>query len=98
VAVAALGRAKSAIYQGLRELQTAGVLLPLSQGRRNQSWEAIGLLDLLAGLEAGDLISTNPFENPSASGLITVSRTSQLGSSVGRAADRDPRAGVQFPP
>jgi hypothetical protein len=30
------------------------VLLPLSQARRNQSWEAIGLLDLLAGLEAGE--------------------------------------------
>jgi Fic family protein len=55
VAAAALGRAKSAVYQGLGELQAAGVLLPLSQARRNQSWEAVGLLDLLAGLEAGEL-------------------------------------------
>jgi Fic family protein len=55
VAAAALGRAKSAVYQGFRELQAAGVLLPLSQARRNQSWEAVGLLDLLAGLEAGEL-------------------------------------------
>jgi hypothetical protein len=54
VAAAARGRAKSAVYQGLRELQAAGVLPPLSQARRNQSWEAVGLLDLLAGLEAGE--------------------------------------------
>jgi len=58
VAAAALGRAKSAIYQALRDLQMAGVLLPLSQSRRNQSWEAMGLLDLLAGLEAGELPAT----------------------------------------
>ncbi len=33
----------------------AGVLLPLSGSRRNQAWEAAGLLHLLAGLEAGEL-------------------------------------------
>jgi Fic family protein len=53
VAAAATRRAKAAIYQALEELETAGVLLPLSQSRRNQSWEATGLLELLAGLEAG---------------------------------------------
>ena len=53
VAAAATGRAKAAIYQALEELENAGVLFPLSQSRRNQSWEAKGLLDLLAGLEAG---------------------------------------------
>ena len=53
VAAAVTHRAKAAIYQALSELQDAGVLVPLSPSRRNQSWEAVGLLDLLAGLEAG---------------------------------------------
>lgn len=55
VAAAAIGRSKPPIYQAIRELESAGVLLPLSESRRNQSWEAVGLLDLLAGLEAGQL-------------------------------------------
>jgi Fic family protein len=54
IAAAATGRARAAVYQGLSELVSAGVLIPLSQSRRNQSWEALGLLDLIAGLEAGD--------------------------------------------
>ena len=53
VAAAATRRAKAAVYQALEDLSAAGVLLPLSQSRRNRSWEAVGLLDLLAGLEAG---------------------------------------------
>ena len=53
VAAAVTRRAKAAVYQALSELEDAGVLTPLSQSRRNQSWEAVGLLDLLAGLEAG---------------------------------------------
>lgn len=53
VAVAATGRAKAAIYKALGELEDAGVLVPLSASRRNQVWEAVGLLDLLEGLEAG---------------------------------------------
>ncbi len=59
VAAAATGRSKPSIYQALRELQAAGVLAPLSAARRNQSWEAVGLLDLLAGLEAGQLPTTS---------------------------------------
>ncbi|HLL48686.1 MAG TPA: Fic family protein [Longimicrobiaceae bacterium] len=55
VAAAATGRSKPAIYQALEQLQAAGVLLPLSESRRNQVWEAAGLLDLLVGLEAGEL-------------------------------------------
>jgi len=54
VAAAATGRSRAPIYQALRELETAGVLMPLSASKRNQSWEAVGLLDLLAGLEAGE--------------------------------------------
>jgi Fic family protein len=57
VAAAATGRSKPPIYQALQELESAGVLQPLSESRRNRSWEAVGLLDLLAGLEAGRLIS-----------------------------------------
>ncbi len=55
VATAATGRSKPAIYQALEQLQAAGVLLPLSESRRNQVWEAAGLFDLLVGLEAGEL-------------------------------------------
>ena len=53
VAVAATGRAKAAVYQAVGQLQEVGVLLPLSESRRNQTWEAAGLLDLIAALEAG---------------------------------------------
>jgi Fic family protein len=53
VAAAATRRAKPSVYEAIRQLQEAGVLLPLSASRRNQSWEAVGLLDLLADLEAG---------------------------------------------
>jgi Fic family protein len=55
VAAAATGRSKAPIYQALKELEGAGVLVPLSSTHRNQAWEAAGLLDLLAGLEAGEL-------------------------------------------
>jgi Fic family protein len=54
VAAAATGRSRPQIYQALAQLEAAGVLEPLSAGRRNRSWEAIGLLDLLAGLAAGE--------------------------------------------
>jgi Fic family protein len=57
VASAATGRSKAPIYEGLTQLESAGVLIPLSTRQRNQSWEASGLLDLIAGLEAGRLPS-----------------------------------------
>lgn len=53
VAAAAAKRTKAATYQGLRQLIEAGVLIPLSDSKRNQSWEADGLLELLTELEAG---------------------------------------------
>jgi hypothetical protein len=53
VAAAATGRAKPPIYDAIRTLVEAGVLIPLSTSRRYQSWEAVGLLDLLTDLEAG---------------------------------------------
>jgi Fic family protein len=52
VAAAATGRARSQIYQAIEQLQAAGVLVPLSESRRNQSWEAVGLIDLIEGMEA----------------------------------------------
>lgn len=53
VAAAATGRSRAPVYEAVAQLEAAGVLLPLSQARRNRSWEAAGLLDLVAGLEAG---------------------------------------------
>ncbi|MCC7078297.1 MAG: Fic family protein [Acidimicrobiia bacterium] len=54
VAVAATGRSKSAVNVAVDHLEQAGVLRPLSSGRRNRAWEADGLLDILADLEAAD--------------------------------------------
>lgn len=51
VAAAATGRGKAPVYDAIRQLVAAGVLTPLTTGARNQSWEAVGLLDVLGGLE-----------------------------------------------
>jgi Fic family protein len=53
VAAAATGRSKGPVYVALDQLQQAGILIPLTTSRRNQSWEADGLLDLLERLESG---------------------------------------------
>lgn len=55
IAGAVTGRAKAAIHNALDQLAEAGVLEPVADGRRNRSWEAAGLLDLIADLEAGEL-------------------------------------------
>jgi hypothetical protein len=55
VATAVTGRAKGRVYEGIEQLVGAGVLLPMSEGKRNRWWEAVGLLDLIARLEAGEL-------------------------------------------
>jgi Fic family protein len=55
VAAAATGRSKPQVYEAIRRLEATGVLLPLSAARRNRSWEAAGLLELLESLEAGRL-------------------------------------------
>ncbi|MDQ1304637.1 MAG: hypothetical protein QG671_464, partial [Actinomycetota bacterium] len=52
-AVAATGRTKAVVNEALRQLETAGVVTRASRGQRNRTWEAAGLLDLLADLEAG---------------------------------------------
>jgi Fic family protein len=53
VAATATGRGRTQIYQALEQLEAAGVLIAMSPGRRNQSWEAAGLIDLIEGMEAG---------------------------------------------
>lgn len=55
IAAAATKRSKPATYQAFESLQQAGVLVPASTSRRNQSWEAEGLLELIADLEDGTL-------------------------------------------
>ncbi|TVR28478.1 MAG: Fic family protein [Nitriliruptor sp.] len=55
IAGAVAGRAKAAVHNALDQLAEAGVLEPVAGGRRNRSWEAAGLLDLVADLEAGEL-------------------------------------------
>jgi Fic family protein len=52
IAAAVTRRTRPAVNQALAQLQAAGVLILLGESRRNRSWEATGLLDLLAGLEA----------------------------------------------
>ena len=53
VAVASTGRVKSSVNAAIGQLVDVGVLIPLSKSSRNRSWEAAGLLDLIADLEAG---------------------------------------------
>jgi Fic family protein len=53
VGVTATARSKPQVNIGIDQFAAVGVLTPLSQSQRNRSWEAIGLLDLLAGLEQG---------------------------------------------
>lgn len=53
VATAVTGRSKSSTTVAIAHLEDAGVLIPLSASKRNRTWEASGLLDLLADLEAG---------------------------------------------
>ena len=53
IAVAATGRTKAVVNEALLQLEAAGVVTRASQGQRNRTWEATGLLDLLADLEAG---------------------------------------------
>lgn len=55
VATVATGRVKAAIYNAVEQLVGAKVLIPLSESKRNRSWEAAGLLDLIERLEAGQL-------------------------------------------
>lgn len=62
-AAEATKRSKPATNQAFESLQQAGVLVPASKSRRNRSWEADGLLDLIADLENGTLDEASESEN-----------------------------------
>lgn len=53
VAVAATTRTKPAVTNAIEELEEAGILIRLGESIRNRAWEAVGLLDLIVGLEGG---------------------------------------------
>jgi Fic family protein len=52
VAAARTGRSKPQVQAAIDQLVDAEVLIPLSEAKRNRQWEANGLLDLLADMEA----------------------------------------------
>ena len=53
IAAALTGKTRPNVHRAINQLVDAGVLLPLGEGQqRNRLWEAAGLLDLLADLEA----------------------------------------------
>jgi Fic family protein len=54
VGVAATQRTRPAVANAVEELESAGVLVRLTESARNRAWEATGLLDLIVGLEAGE--------------------------------------------
>ena len=64
VAVVAVARTKAVVNQALAYLEQAGVLVRLSQGERNRTWEAAGLLDLLTGLEGAEPMTARGISLP----------------------------------
>lgn len=63
-AVARTERTKPAVNQAIEQLVAANVLIPLSGQKRNRSWEALGLVDLLARLESGEVPEGEPETGP----------------------------------
>jgi len=55
VAVAAIRRTKPAVTNAMAELEAAGILRRISESPRSRTWEAEGLVDLIAGLDASAL-------------------------------------------
>jgi Fic family protein len=52
IASTATGRTRPAISQAIDQLVSAGVVAPISDGRRNRSWGAVRLLDLLVEMDS----------------------------------------------
>ncbi len=52
IAVAATGRTRPAVANAIAELESSDVLIPVTDSKRNRAWEADGLLELIAKLEA----------------------------------------------
>jgi Fic family protein len=65
IAEAATGGARSSINIAIEQLVQTGVLIPVWQGKKNRSWEAAGLLDIIAHLEAGDAPVPSSLPSPS---------------------------------
>lgn len=59
LAGAATDRSPPQVYEALDQLEQAGVLKRVSRSQRNRSWEPAGLMDLMEGLEAGQMPETN---------------------------------------
>jgi Fic family protein len=57
-------RSKPAANLAITQLVSAGVLVPISASKRNRAWEAVGLLDLIARLEAGEVPEGEPDPGP----------------------------------
>ncbi|HLA24709.1 MAG TPA: Fic family protein [bacterium] len=53
VAVAATKRTRPAVTNAAAELEAAGILRRISESPRSRTWEADGLVDLIAALDAG---------------------------------------------
>jgi Fic family protein len=53
--VVKIRRTKPAVNLAIAQLADAAILIPLTEGQRNRAWKADGLLDLLMGLESGEL-------------------------------------------
>jgi Fic family protein len=56
IAIAATGRSRPQVYQAIERLASVGVLKPAGVAGRAQVYEAEGLLDLLVGLERGEIV------------------------------------------
>jgi Fic family protein len=54
VGVAATGHSRPAVTNSIDLLVQAGVVIPLGESKRNRAWEAVGLLDLIEAMEAGE--------------------------------------------
>lgn len=54
VAQVLTGGSPPSVNKAIADLEASGILLPLYKGKRNRSWEAEGLLELLALLENGE--------------------------------------------
>ncbi len=56
IAEVVTGGSRPSVNKAVGELEASGILLALSSGKRNRSWEAAGLLDLLGRLENGETL------------------------------------------
>ena len=60
IVVAKSARSRARVYEAIQILESAGILVPLTGGKRNQAWEPAGRPDLVAQMEAGVLPDPQP--------------------------------------